>query len=109
MQEGKAALLGLLKMADASVEALKPSEAAAHADLLWNFILQVLDLRRAPPPTLAAFQPAESAAVQLLVKLTLKLSETQFKPRFLRFLDWAAALPSAGNAPGLCHQGSISN
>lgn len=96
-------------MADSSLAALKPSEALAQADLLWGFILQVLDLRRAPPPAVPVFQPVETAAVALLVKLTLKLSETQFKPRFLRFLDWAAALPAAGEADPLARLGQSSS
>lgn len=43
----------------------------------------------------------EAAAVDTLLALTLKLSEKAFKPRFLRFLEWAAtAPPGADQRPG---------
>lgn len=83
-------------MAGSTLEKLKASAAAAHTDLLWGFILRVMELRQKQPPSIPVFQAVEEAAVQLLVKLTLKLSEAQFKPRFLRLLDWAAAIPLTG-------------
>ena len=42
----------------------------------------------------------ESAAIDTLLALTLKLSEKAFKPRFLRFLEWAATAPAGAQQQG---------
>jgi hypothetical protein len=42
---------------------------------------------------------AEASAVAALVELTLKLSELQFKPLFLRLLEWAAPPATAAASP----------
>lgn len=86
----------LLEMAEQTLEGLKPAAAGGHADSLWGIALRALDLRLSRPAGVPRVERAEVAAVRLLVKLTLKLSEARFKPLFLRLLDWAAVLPTQG-------------
>ena len=86
-------------MADIAVSAMTPPTAAANADAILAFLLQVLDVRRQQPEAIADIPAIEAAAVQLLTQLTLKLSEARFKPMFLRLLDWAATPPLTGRLP----------
>ncbi len=91
------ALLGMLSTAVAAMDA---AATAAHHEAAFAFLLRALDLRRRRPATLApagqldtALDKVEGATVATFVALTLKLSESQFKPLFLRLLDWAANAP----------------
>ena len=86
----------LLQLTTRSVEGLDPENAAVHANTIWLFSLKVLAFRQEPPAGITAVRAVEDAAIALLLALTLKLTETTFKPLFLRLVDWAAQPPSSG-------------
>jgi U3 small nucleolar RNA-associated protein 10 len=81
------------------VESLDVATAAANGDIVWTFALRVLTFRQEPPAGLTSFRAVEEAALQLVINLTLKLTESRFKPMFLRLVDWAATPPSSGHHP----------
>ncbi len=98
-EAGLAPTQALLALVAASALRLDAAAAAAGADAMLAFLLRALDLRSAPPPALlGAEHQAEQAAVAALCALTLKLSETKFKPLFLRVLEWAAGAPAGSYA-----------
>ena len=94
-QEGEAATVSLLAMAQRTVEQMDPLTAAQHADTIFTFLLKALDLRQKRPADLPHLDVAEQGSVAVLLALTMKLSEAKFKPLFLRLLDWASSPPSA--------------
>lgn len=90
-------------MLSAAVDSMDGAATAAHHEAVCVCLLQALDLRRRRPAALAppehvqdALRQVESAAVVAFVGLTLRLSEVQFKPLFLRLLDWATGAPAGG-------------
>ena len=94
-QEGEAATVSLLAMAQRTIEQMDPTTAAHHADLCFTFLLAALDLRQKCPVSLPALQSVEQGSVGVLLALTMKLSEARFKPLFLRLLDWGSTPPAA--------------
>lgn len=85
-------------MAERTVAALQPSAAAGHADALFSFLQQALDVRQSAPAVDA--QPVEQAVITALVALVMKLNERQFKPLFLRLHAWSTTHP-VGQPGGL--------
>ncbi len=100
LDAGVDATRALLAAVTACVQRMDAATAATHSDAIFTFILQALDVRGPTGITSHAAvrgheHEVESAAVQTLVTLTLKLSEVQFRPLFLRLLEWAT-LAAAG-------------
>ena len=95
LQEGEAATVSLLAMAQRTIEQMDPTTAAQHADLCFTFLLRALDLRQKRPASLPVLQTVEQGSVGVLLALTMKLSEAKFKPLFLRLLDWGGTPPAA--------------
>ena len=92
-------------MLTASLQQAAPAVVTSQADVLWGCMLRTLDARQRLSSPPVAILPADSVpgieagALDALVTLVLKLSEAQFKPLFLRMLDWAASPPAA--TPGV--------
>ena len=95
LQEGEAATVSLLAMAQRTIEQMDPATAAQHADPCFTFLLRALDLRQKRPASLPALGAVEQGSVSVLLALTMKLSEAKFKPLFLRLLDWGSTPPAA--------------
>lgn len=98
-QEGSTSTEELLHITADTVGSLQSSTAAMHSDAIWSFALKVLAFRQEPPTSIQVVRPIEDAAIQLILRLTLKLTEPAFKPLFLRLVDWAATLPASGADP----------
>lgn len=81
-------------MVERAVAAMQPATAAAHADALFGFLQQALDVRQRDGVPSADATAVERAATATLVAATMKLSEKQFKPLFLRLLTWASTPPA---------------
>ena len=59
---------------------------------IFLFLLRVLDVRAISPPTLLGrTHEVEAAATRAVVALVMKLTESRFKPLYLRLLEWATA------------------
>lgn len=80
-----------LKILQGFLRQVDRSGLATLYKAVFRFILRVLDQRRIN--TVMAVQDVdevEDAGVQTFVRLVLKLSESTFRPLFLRVFDWAA-------------------
>ena len=96
LQEGSVSVVELLKLARSTVVGLTPQAATVHCDAVWSFCLKVLAFRQELPAGIRVVRSIEDAAIHLVLALTLKLTETTFKPLFLRLIDWAAQPPASG-------------
>jgi U3 small nucleolar RNA-associated protein 10 len=76
------------------VSGMQPATAAVHADALFGFLQRAMDVRQQARAALTGAASVEKAAVSVLVTATMKLSEKQFKPLFLRLLSWASTAPA---------------
>lgn len=81
-------------MVERAVAAMAPATAAAHADALFGFLQRALGVRQRGGVAPADADAIERAAAATLVAATMKLSEKQFKPLFLRLLAWASTAPA---------------
>ncbi|XP_038896984.1 uncharacterized protein At3g06530 [Benincasa hispida] len=66
----------------------RPSVAAYHTQI-FDLCLQALDLRRQHPVSVTNVDAAENSVIGALSLLTLKLTESMFKPLFIRSVEWA--------------------
>ena len=86
----------LLQLTGRLVDMLDSATASAAGDAVWSFALRVLAFRQESPAGLGSVRHVEEAALHLVMSLTLKLTESRFKPMFLRLVDWAATPPASG-------------
>ena len=91
----------LLAMTIACLQRADAHTVASHADGIWTLLLRALDMRQCQlsggshAVHAADVEGVEAAVVEALLAAVLKLSETKFKPLFMRLLDWASSPPAA--------------
>lgn len=66
----------------------RPSVSAYHAKI-YDTCLQSLDLRRQHLVSIKNICMVEKSIIDAMVALTMKLTETMFKPIFIRTIEWA--------------------
>ncbi|MEW5318749.1 MAG: hypothetical protein WDW38_009944 [Sanguina aurantia] len=101
----------LLQLVADCVTSMDGKAAAAHADAMFTFLLQAMDVRQLRPASLAGcINEAEAAVADAMVALVMKLSEARFKPLFMRMLQWATSLTVSTGLDGSVQrqQGSVS-
>ncbi|KAI3624346.1 UTP10 [Malassezia furfur] len=79
----------LLHLLHLGVRGLDRAAVGAHYKPLFRFLLQAMALQQDAGAG-ADLQPAPARAIEVYLALALKLSESQFRPLFLRTYDWAA-------------------
>lgn len=79
----------LLHLLHLGVRGLDRAAVGAHYKPLFRFLLQAMALQQDAGAG-AELQPAPARAIEVYLALALKLSESQFRPLFLRTYDWAA-------------------
>jgi U3 small nucleolar RNA-associated protein 10 len=123
-QAAAASAVALLELVRQLCSAMEPSVAMTYHEQLLALLLRALDTRHkwlaaatgqqqqraadgpdaaAAAAAIASFGHAEvhaveSAAVAALAALVMKLSESKFKPLFLRMVDWASVGSTTGDA-----------
>ncbi|KAL2649237.1 hypothetical protein R1flu_017365 [Riccia fluitans] len=91
-EDSTCALFDMLGAMNSKLE--RPAVAAYHAKI-FDFCLAAFDLWR-KSSTLKNISRVESSVVSAIVSLVMKLSETSFKPLFVKVLEWAESEESAG-------------
>lgn len=91
MEAGEASTVALLDIVTATAQALDAKTAPAHLETVFGTLLRALDVRALKPAGIQSVPRVEKAAVAALISLVMKLSESRFKPLFLRLLEWASA------------------
>ncbi|GMH10730.1 hypothetical protein Nepgr_012571 [Nepenthes gracilis] len=66
----------------------RASVRSYHATL-FDLCLRALDLRRQHLPSIKKINVVEKHVIDALIALTMKLTETMFKPLFIRCIEWA--------------------
>uniref|UniRef100_A0A803NS19 BP28 C-terminal domain-containing protein n=1 Tax=Cannabis sativa TaxID=3483 RepID=A0A803NS19_CANSA len=66
----------------------RPSVSGYHAKI-FDLCLLALDLRRQRPASLQDIDSVEKSVTNTIISLTMKLTETMFKPLFIRSIEWA--------------------
>ncbi|KAJ2804166.1 snoRNA-binding rRNA-processing protein utp10, partial [Coemansia helicoidea] len=92
-RQGPAAAATLVAFAGRVGGALRHSQLAQFHRPLFRFLLGVFDAARCPGVARADSDAVEQAALDALLRVIVKLSESLFRPLFLSFLEWATADP----------------
>ncbi|GFY84406.1 ARM repeat superfamily protein [Actinidia rufa] len=66
----------------------RPSVASHHAKI-FDLCLVALDLRRQRAFSIRSIDVVEKKIINTMIFLTMKLTETMFKPLFIRCIEWA--------------------
>lgn len=66
----------------------RSSVSGYHAKI-FDTCLSALDLRRQHPVSVRSIELVEKEVINTIVCLTMKLTETMFKPLFIRSIEWA--------------------
>ena len=77
----------------------RPSVGAYHAKI-FDLCLLALDLRRQQPVSVQNIDVVEECVVATVIALTMKLTETMFKPLFIRSIEWAESETEDGEHAG---------
>lgn len=66
----------------------RSSVGGYHAKIFERCLL-ALDLRRQHPASVRRIDDVEKSVFTAMISLTMKLTETMFRPLFIRSIDWA--------------------
>lgn len=89
LQKGEASLLACINMLSLVVASFDKSSVLLHYKTVFELCLHSFDLRRIRPSSLKCVTVVETSVISLFSALVLKLSESRFKPLFVRMLEWA--------------------
>ena len=103
--------LELMNMLAAVISNMDSTAVATYSGAVFSMVLKALDARRRAASTSSSSSPLpspapstdsiESAAVNCMLQLVLKLNETKFKPLFYRLVEWATRPPPGDTASSL--------
>jgi len=71
------------------IQTMEKASIAAHYAEVFDLCLLALDLRHQHPVTIKSIDVVEKNVIHTMILLTMKLTETMFKPLFIRCIEWA--------------------
>ncbi|WZZ42003.1 uncharacterized protein At3g06530 [Brassica napus] len=86
---GDASLVIAFDMLENLVAKMDRASVVCYHAKIFDQCLVALDIRRQSPATIQNVDDAERSVVNATVTLTKKLTESEFKPLFIRSIDWA--------------------
>ncbi|CAA0830720.1 Uncharacterized protein SHERM_26110 [Striga hermonthica] len=109
VQSGESSLSILFEMLGNLVASMDKSSVGVHHAKVFDLCLLALDLRNQYPSSVQNVDVVEKTVISAVVKLTMKLTETMFRPLFIKTVEWSG-LNSEGheNAPEKADSRAIS-
>ncbi|XP_056866577.1 uncharacterized protein At3g06530 isoform X3 [Raphanus sativus] len=86
---GDASLVIAFDMLENLVAKMDRASIVCNHAKIFDQCLVALDIRRQNPATIQNVDVAEKSVINATVTLTKKLTESEFKPLFIRSIDWA--------------------
>ncbi|KAF3543800.1 hypothetical protein DY000_02003729 [Brassica cretica] len=86
---GDASLVIAFDMLENLVAKMDRASVVCNHAKIFDQCLVALDIRRQSPATIQNVDDAERSVINATVTLTKKLTESEFKPLFIRSIDWA--------------------
>ncbi|KAJ0234156.1 Uncharacterized protein HA466_0276910 [Hirschfeldia incana] len=86
---GDASLVIAFDMLENLVAKMDRASIVCNHAKIFDQCLAALDIRRQNPATIQNVDDAERSVIKATVTLTKKLTESEFKPLFIRSIDWA--------------------
>ncbi|CAN8269591.1 unnamed protein product [Cochlearia groenlandica] len=88
VSSGDASLVIAFDMLENLVVKMDRSSTVSNRGKIFDQCLVALDIRRQNPATIHNIDDAERSITSAIVSLTKKLTESEFKPIFIRSIDW---------------------
>lgn len=88
---GESSLSILFEMLGNLVSSMDKSSTSAYHAKVFDLCLLALDLRRQSPATIIEIDAVEQNAINAVVALTMKLTETMFRPLFIKTVEWSGS------------------
>lgn len=86
---GESSLCLVFEMLSTMIGAMDRSSIGTYHAKLFEQCLIALDLRRQCPQSVRNVHMVEQSVIHAMIVLTMKLTETMFRPLFLHSLEWA--------------------
>lgn len=89
VEAGDSSLAVFFEMLGSLVGTMDRSSVSGYNETIFDLCLRALDLRRQHPVSIQNIDLVEKSIVNAMIALTMKLTETMFKPLFIRSIEWA--------------------
>ncbi|KAL6980906.1 hypothetical protein U1Q18_022542 [Sarracenia purpurea var. burkii] len=89
MNSGDSSVSIAFEMLGNSVRTMDRSTVAAHYAKIFDLCLVALDIRCQRPVSIRNIDDVEKNVINTMIIITMKLTETMFKPLFIRCIEWA--------------------
>ncbi|XP_022943098.1 uncharacterized protein At3g06530 [Cucurbita moschata] len=89
VESGDSSLIITFNLLANIVGKMDRSSVTAYHTQIFDLCLCALDLRRQHPVSVTSIDTVENSVMSALSLLTLKLTESMFKPLFIRSVEWA--------------------
>lgn len=103
VESGDSSLTVYFGMLENMIGRMDRSSIGGYHAKIFDLCLFALDLRRQHPASVQNIDDVEKNVYNAMVALTMKLTESMFKPLFIRSIDWAESdvedIACAGNIP----------
>ncbi|KAF5456237.1 hypothetical protein F2P56_025738 [Juglans regia] len=89
VQSGDSSLAIGFEMLEKLVRLMDRSSIYGYHTNIYDLCLLALDLRRQHPVSIQDIDVVEKSVINATISLSMKLTETMFKPLFIRSIEWA--------------------
>lgn len=89
VQSGDSSLAIGFEMLEKLVHSMDRSSIYGYHTNIYDLCLLALDLRRQHPVSIQDIDVVEKSVINATISLSMKLTETMFKPLFIRSIEWA--------------------
>ncbi|XP_075648528.1 uncharacterized protein At3g06530 isoform X3 [Castanea sativa] len=89
VQSGDSSLAIAFEMLANFIGSMDKSSVSGYHANIFDLCLLALDLRRQHPPSVQNIDVVENKVINAIIVLTMRLTETVFKPLFVRSIEWA--------------------
>nr|XP_023877249.1 uncharacterized protein At3g06530 [Quercus suber] len=89
VQSGDSSLAIAFEMLANFIGSMDKSSVSGYHANIFDLCLLALDLRRQHPPSVQNIDIVENNVINAIIVLTMRLTETMFKPLFVRSIEWA--------------------
>ncbi|KAH6815169.1 hypothetical protein C2S51_019989, partial [Perilla frutescens var. frutescens] len=109
IKSGESSLLIVFEMLGNLVGSMDRSSIGAYHAKVFDLCLLALDIRHQNPASVQDINVVEQYVISAIVTLTMKLTETMFRPLFVKTIEWSGLnVEGDGNSPGNANSRVIS-
>lgn len=89
IKSGESSLLIVFEMLGNLVSSMDRSSVGAYHAKVFDLCLIALDIRHQNPASVQNINTVEQYVISAIVTLTMKLTETMFRPLFVKTIEWS--------------------